>query len=312
MAVHPLIRAFLTLNTEPNGPDPRPVAERRAADARGLTMRTVMRRTRRPLKVTEHRIPVTDGEITVRVSTPLGPGPHPAHVYFHGGAFWLGSMDEYDPLCRWYAAEAGCAVVNVDYRLAPEHPYPTPPEDCYAAFRWTVTEATDLGIDPARVSVGGTSAGGSLAAAVTLMARDRGGPAPTFQLLEIPTLDATLSSPSIAEFATGHLLTRDFMREAADFYVPDESRRREPYASPLLAEDLTSLPPARIAVAECDPLRDEGESYGARLRQAGVPVEVRRYAGHVHGSLYVTRALPSARRFLADNVAALREAHTTD
>ena len=235
--------------------------------------------------------------------------PLPAHVYFHGGAFWLSTIDEYDQLCRWYAAEAECVVVSVEYRLAPEHKFPTQPEDCYAGLLWTVDQADSLGIDTSRLSIGGTSAGGSLAAAVSLMARDRGGPRLVFQLLEIPALDCTMSQPSIQEFATGYVLTRAKMDEAIGFYLADPKQALDGYASPFLADDVSGLPPALIMTSEYDPLRDEGERYGLRLRAAGVPVEIRRYRGHIHGSFYMTRLLPSARRASAAGVAALRRAY---
>ncbi len=274
-------------------------------------MRTLFRRTSAAITTTDHIVPVDDGEITVRVYRPAAGGSLPAHVYIHGGAFWLGSVAEYEPLCRWYADKARCVVVSVEYRLAPEHKFPTQPEDCYAALAWTAGHAEMLGIDPRRLSIGGTSAGGSLAAAVTLMARDRGGPQLIFQLLEIPATDCTMSQPSIDLFANGYLLTRAAMQEAVRFYLADPTQATEPYASPMLAPDLSRLPPALILTAEYDPLRDEGELYGERLRAAGVPAVVRRYPGHIHGSFFATRLLPSSRRCIDDASVALQMAHAT-
>jgi acetyl esterase len=201
--------------------------------------------------------------------------------------------------------KAGCVVVSVEYRLAPESPYPGPVEDSYAALTWTADNADRLGIDPARIGVGGVSAGGGLAAATALMARDRGGPQLKFQLLEIPVTDTTLSQPSVEEFATGYGLTRAELSEGYGFYLPDDTQAHEPYASPLLADDLSGLPSAFVLTCECDPLRDEGEAYAARLRAAGVDATLYRAAGHIHGSTYMTRFLPSARAALAATTAAL-------
>ena len=316
MPLRPLLRLTVPLVGRLDRPKPgATVEERRAADAASpLGMRTLSRRSRKPVAERDHAVPVEGGSIRVRVYTPVAAvasadGPLGVHVYFHGGAFWLSTVDDYDPLCRWYAAEAGCVVVSAEYRLAPEYKYPTQPEDCYAALLWTVANAELLGVDTARVSVGGTSAGGSLAAAVTMMARDRGGPSLVLQVLEIPALDCTLSGASVQEFASGYVLTRAAMDEAVEFYLADPAQAYEPYASPLLAEDLSGLPPALVLTAEYDPLRDDGESYGTRLRAAGVPVEIRRYRGHIHGSFYITRFMPSARRASAAAVAALRRAH---
>ena len=160
-------------------------------------------------QIDDRVIPVDGGEITVRVYTPDGDGPFPAHVYFHGGGFWLGDLDFSDGTCRELCDGAKCVVVSVDYRLAPEHTYPTAPEDSYAALLWTVAHADELGIDTTRVSVGGASAGGNLAAVVALMARDRSGPPLVAQVLEIPVTDLTMSQPSVVENGEGYLLTRD-------------------------------------------------------------------------------------------------------
>ena len=285
------------------------MAQRRAASARALLqMHTVTARGSWSVRTVDHQVPVTGGEILVRSYRPAA-APEtrlPVLVYLHGGAFWLGSVAEYDPLCRWYAGAVGCVVVSVDYRLAPEHRYPTAPEDSYAALLWVVEHAAELGVDPSRLGVGGFSAGGNLAAVLTLMARDRGGPAIAFQVLESPVVDLTMSQPSTVQFATGFGLTRDKMVEGYGFYLADAAQAGEAYASPLLADNLSRLPPAYIRTAEYDPLRDEGEAYALRLTESGVHAEVRRVPGHVHASVYLTRALPSARRALDQTAAAIR------
>lgn len=255
----------------------------------------------------DHRVPVAGGEITVRVYVPDAEGPLPAHVYFHGGGFWLGTLEMSDDGCRARAVEAGCIVASVDYRLAPEATWPVPAEDCFTALRWVVDHAGDLGIDPARVSVGGASAGGNLAAVVALMARDRGGPPLVLQVLEIPVTDLTLSQPSIDENGTGYLLTRASIEQYTAYYLADPADATHPYASPLLADDLTGLPPAVVMTAEFDPLRDEGEAYARRLAEAGVPVEIARWDGQFHGSQGMAKLIPDeAAAYQSAIVAALR------
>jgi acetyl esterase/lipase len=256
-------------------------------------------------------LPVVVGtdEITVRVYTPDAAGQLPAHVYFHGGAFWLGDLEQGDADCRFLARDAGCVVVSVDYRLAPEHPFPIPAEDCYAATAWVVEHAAELGVDPTRVSVGGASAGGILAAAVSLMARDRGGPNLVFQVLDIPVTDSRMNTASYEDFAEGYLLTRAAMEQGWGYYLADPADAVNPYASPMHATDLAGLPPALIVTAQYDPLRDEGEEYGRRLQAAGVPATIRRWDGMIHGSAAFTKLLPQARQCRADVAALLREAY---
>ncbi|WP_375424603.1 alpha/beta hydrolase [uncultured Friedmanniella sp.] len=313
MGVRPVLRPLLALANAAArraGPPQGTVAERRAAAARGpLQMRVVTARGRTRVVAEDHRVSVEGGQIGVRRYRPAGrSGPLPTHLFLHGGSYWLSDVDDYDPICRSYAGGADCQVVSVDYRLAPEHPFPTGVEDAYAVLLWVAANAGDLDVDLARLSVGGISAGGGLAAALTLMSRDRGGPALCFLAVDIPSFDLTLSQPSIAEFGEGYLLTRASLMEACDFYLPDPELARHPYASPLLAEDLSGLPPAHVLTCECDPLRDEGEAYAARLREAGVAVSTYRAAGHVHGSIYTTRFLPSARAAVAATTTALRTA----
>jgi acetyl esterase len=259
--------------------------------------------------IDDRTVPVDGGEIAVRVYTPKGSGPFPAHVYFHGGAFWLGELDHFDTGCSELCAGAECVVVSVDYRLAPEHKFPTPVEDCYAALLWTVAHADELGIDPARVSIGGGSAGGNLTAVVAMMARDRGRPPLVLQVLDIPVTDLTMSCPSVVENGAGYLLTREAIEQYVDFYLEDPDDAKDPYASPLLADDLSGLPPAVVMTAEFDPLRDEGEAYAARLADAGVPVTQKRWLGHVHGSVAMTAIVPSAREWRDEVVEALRAAY---
>jgi acetyl esterase len=245
--------------------------------------------------VTDHRVPVAGGEITVRAYSPGGPGPHPALVYYHGGGWVIGDLYTHDGLCRSLSAAAGCAVLSVDYRLAPEAKYPVPVEDSYAALLWIVANAGRLGIDRRRIAVGGDSAGGNLATVMALLARDRRGPALALQVLIYPVTDHDLDTVSYRENATGYVLTRDAMRWVWDHYLAHEAQGREPYASPLRAPSLAGLPPALVITAEYDPLRDEGEAYAARLRDAGVPVTLTRYPGMFHGFVRLTKFLDQAR-----------------
>ena len=256
----------------------------------------------------DHRLPVAGGEITVRAYSPGGPGPHPALVYYHGGGWVIGDLYTHDGLCRSLTNAARCAVLSVDYRLAPESKYPVPAEDSYAALRWVVANAARLGIDPRRVAVGGDSAGGNLATVVALMARERGGPALVHQVLIYPVTDHDLTTPSYVENATGYVLTREGMRWFWSHYLARESQGREPYASPLRAPRLAGLPSALVITAEYDPLRDEGEVYAARLRDAGVPVTITRYAGMFHGFIRMTRILDKARTALDEIAGSLQKA----
>jgi acetyl esterase len=258
---------------------------------------------------TDHRVRVSRGEITVRVYTPFGSGPFPAHLHFHGGGFWLGMLEQSATKCCETAQGAGCVVVAVGYRLAPKHKFPVAPEDCFRAFTWVIDNAADLGIDARRVSVGGVSAGANLAAVVTLMTRDRGGPPLVLQVLEVPVTDLTLSFPSMTEYGTGYVLTKEACARNARLYLAEPDQATDPYASPYFADDLSGLPPALVVTAEFDPVRDEGEAYAHRLEAAGVAVTSVRMRGHVHGSMAFTKLLPSAREHRALVHAALREAY---
>lgn len=252
---------------------------------------------------------VDGGRITVRIHRPRRAGRLPLHVFLHGGGWCIGTLEERDPRCRAIAGGAGCVVASVDYRMAPENTYPTAPEDCYGALCWLVEHADELEIDPSRVSVGGESAGGNLAAVVCLMARDRSGPEIRHQWLDVPATDLTMSQPSIHATPPGYLLDYAEMVEYRDHYLPDpEKQVLEPYASPLHAEDLSGLPPASILTCGFDPLRDDGRVYAARLEESGVTVHHTHLAGHVHPSFAFTRLVASARQYEQDSIAALAAA----
>jgi acetyl esterase len=258
--------------------------------------------------VADHRVPVKGGAIIVRVYSPGGPGPHPALVYYHGGGWVIGDLYTHDGFCRSLTNAARCVVVSVDYRLAPEFKYPVAVEDSYAALVWTVASAARLGVDPRRVAVGGDSAGGNLATVVALVASERGGPALVHQVLIYPVTDCDFGTPSYLENATGYLLTREGMRWFWNHYLAREAQGLERYASPLRAPSLAGLPSALVITAEYDPLRDEGEAYAARLRDAGVAVTLTQYPGMIHGFIRMTRILDKARTALGEIAGSLQKA----
>jgi len=230
-----------------------------------------------------YRLASREREIGLRVYTPVGPGPHPAIVYYHGGGWVIGSLETHDHLCRALTNRCGSVVISVDYRLAPEHPFPAAPNDSYTALRAVIDNAQELGVDPERISVAGDSAGGNLAAVVSLMARDRGGPLPRAQVLIYPATDRPTTTASYRENGEGYLLTRASMEWFWGHYLTgDAGAGANPLASPARAASLRGLPPALIITAEFDPLRDEGEAYAERLREAGVPTRCSRYDGAIH------------------------------
>jgi acetyl esterase len=261
----------------------------------------------------EHLVPVDGGEVRARVYTPAGSGPFPALLHFHGGAWIMGSFawPTFATAARDLAERVPCVVVDVDYRLAPEHQFPDGLEDCYASLLWLAERAAELNVDPARIAVGGDSAGGALAAAVCLLARERGGPAIAAQILEVPATDHAHVERyrSAIDFATGYGLDTESLVAGRRAYFSDPQDALSPYASPILADDLTGLPPATIFTAEFDPLRDSGEAYGRRLSEAGVPTVVRRQPGHIHGSSFLLYpGWEGARRWRDELVEAARGA----
>jgi acetyl esterase len=274
-----------------------PVAERRAAIHRGMDQRgAAVALPPPPVTVTDHTVSVEGGEISVRTYRPDLQGVLPCHMYVHGGGWWLGELRHRDATCAHRAVDAGCVVVSVAHRLAPEYRFPVPVRDCSTALRWIATHSDLLGADPSRLSIGGDSSGANLAAATTLVAREEGGPTLAAQVLEIPALDLTMSQPAITGTAEPVLLTRDELADNIARYADPEDRRH-PHASPLLAPDLSGLPPALIMTAEHDILRGDGAAYARRLTEAGGSAELVEWAGHVHGSHDMTAVLESARQW---------------
>lgn len=258
-------------------------------------------------KVEDLRVPGDGVDVPVRVYTPAGERAG-ALVWLHGGGWVIGSIETNDATCRALANEAGCVVVSVGYRLSPEAKFPLPLDDCYAAAAWTVAHAEGLGVDAGAVAVGGASAGGNLAAAVALMARDRGAPGLVYQLLVYPAVGNDDSSQSFQDNGEGYGLDRTTMRWYWDHYVRDEADATNPLVAPLLAEDLSGLPPALVITAEYDPLRDDGEAYADRLREAGVETTCSRYDGMIHGFFSAGAPVDRTWDAIAEAAAALRGA----
>lgn len=257
-------------------------------------------------RVQELTIPARDGaQLRARLLAPDSTSKLPVLLYLHGGGFTIGSIDTHDTLCRVLAQRSGAAVLTVDYRLAPEHRFPTAVNDAWDALRWLAgAGAAGLGLDAARIAVGGDSAGGTLAAVSAIQARDAGLPL-ALQLLIYPGTTAHQDTPSHASYADGPMLDKAEIDWFFAQYI-DPSEREDWRFAPLLADDVEGVAPAWIGLAECDPLVDEGVLYGDKLRMAGVAVELEIYRGVVHGFVQMGRALPEARRFHEDAAAALR------
>jgi acetyl esterase len=284
MALDPKIRRLLDLSAggPPIGTVPVEVMRGEAPSQMAAWYRMGLVST--PVAAVENRgIPGPAGVLPVRVYTPEGRGPFPLVVFFHGGGWVLGDLDTHDRFCRALCASAGCVVVSVGYRLAPEHPFPAASDDALAATRWVAAYAAEIGGDPVWIAVAGDSAGGNLAAAATLRIRDEGGPVLRGQLLIYPGLRyPSPPTPSYVENAEGYGMTREAATWFWDKYLGDRTHATNPLAAPLLAPDLGGLPPALVVTAQYDVLRDEGELYAQRLRAAGVPTRLSRYDGVHH------------------------------
>ncbi|HEV2782502.1 MAG TPA: alpha/beta hydrolase [Actinophytocola sp.] len=278
-------------------------ARRNAEAAGGLISGPVIQ----PVRVRELLIPGDDGAIPARLYTPEGLAEgSPLLVYYHGGGWVICSVDTHDNLCRFLATHAGVRVLSVDYRLAPEHPFPAAPADALRAFEYAARHAGELAVDASAIAVGGDSAGGNLAAVTSYQALRSGGPRPAFQLLIYPGTDMAHRHPSRDLFAEGFFLTDEDITWFLGHYCPEPDRRSDPLASPLLADDLRGLPPTYVATAGFDPLRDEGEAYARRLAEAGVPVVLNRHADLIHGFASFTGVGRRFREALAEAAGALR------
>lgn len=307
VTVHPQVQALLDAMAQADGA---PLHELSPTDARATyKMLASMEQGEEVDRVDDRHIPGPDGDVPVRVYTPHAAvgAAHGVLVWLHGGGFVIGDLDTADATCRALANRAGCVVVSVDYRLAPEHRAPAAVDDCLAALVWTVENFELLGVDASKVAVGGDSAGGNLAARLCQRVRDEFGPDIDFQLLVYPVIDLTQSHPSMEDNAEGYFLTKDLMTWFIRHYIGDGDPK-DVSVSPLYADDLSGLPPALVITAEYDPLRDEGEAYAARLRDAGVPTELVRYDGQIHGFMAMAWMLDDGKAALDRAGAALRAA----
>jgi acetyl esterase len=262
-------------------------------------------------EVSSVRLLVADGRIAMRAYRPAGVAAQeilPALLYFHGGGWVIGDLDTHDVLCRQLANGARCAVFSVEYRLAPEHPFPAAVEDAVAATRWVVLHARELGLDPARVAVGGDSAGGNLATVVALDGRDRAGPALCFQLLIYPGTDQRCGFPSHQRNGEGYLLTRQSIAYFRGHYLPRADDWLDWRASPLLAKSLAGLPPAFVLTAGFDPLLDEGLAYAERLAKENVEVAYREFPDMIHGFILFGGVLDAANAAVEECCVRLRTA----
>ncbi|MEU7975092.1 alpha/beta hydrolase [Micromonospora sp. NPDC049089] len=279
MAAHPEVAAYRAARAAAGAPPlyAQTLSEARAADLAAI--RAGSGAVEPVTEVRDERIPGPAGELPLRVYRPAGSGPLPTLLYFFGGGWTLGSIDTADGICRRLANAVPCQVITVGYRLAPEHPFPAAVHDCHAATSWIARHADELGADPTRLAVGGDSAGGNLAAAVTLLSRTDGPPLAA-QLLVYPNTDQS-GEPAGDEDPA--LFNRRSVVWYRRNYLVDPAHARDPLASPLLAEDLSGLPPALVITAELDPLCAEGQRYADRLRDAGVPTRLAHYPGMIHG-----------------------------
>jgi acetyl esterase len=304
MALDPIVKALLDAAAAMDAPSFDQLTPQQARDMYLLT-----RRVEQPEpvdRVEDINVPGPAGDIPARLYAPKSDGPQPALVYFHGGGFVIGDIESHDALCRMLANRARCAVVSIDYRLAPEHKFPAAADDCYAATAYIHQNAASFGIDPSRIAVGGDSAGGNLAAVTALIARDKAGPPLVLQLLIYPVTDYNFDTSSYSDNAQGYFLTQATMRWFWAHYLTGDADGANPHASPLRAASLAGLPPAHVITAEYDPLRDEGNAYAGRLRDAGVQVTHKLYNGQIHGFLHMNELIPTGRAAVDECAVILR------
>ena len=302
----PETQGLLAMLEEAGGPD---ISEQTPEEARAAiaNFAAMQAGAPEPARVENRTVPGPAGDIPVRVYASEGDNL-PVVMYFHGGGWVLGDIDSHDGTCKQLLAELGDAVVvSVHYRLAPEDKYPAAADDCYAAAAWVAENGAEIGADGSRMAVCGDSAGGNLSAVVSQMARDKGGPAIAAQVLHVPVTDHNYSYPSYTENAEGMLLTRASMVWFWDHYLPNADAGQEAYAAPIKAADLSGLAPALIQTAEFDPLRDEGEAYGAAIEAAGGDVTVHRYDGVVHDPFMMFAIIPTGIECLKEAAAFINE-----
>ena len=307
MPLDPQAKTLLDQIASVNGPKLHTLSAPDARRVTGSMFQAPPEKIEKVFKIENRKIPGPAGSIPIRVYTPEGPGPFPVLVFFHGGGWVICDLDSHDAPCRQLTNKAGCVTVSVDYRLAPEHKFPAGVEDCFAATKWVAENAKELNVDANRLAVGGDSAGGNLSAVISQLARDASGPKIALQLLIYPATEAELDTQSHKTF-TDYFLTRDDILWFWAHYLRGPADRKDPRVAPALAKSFKGLPPALIITAEFDPLRDEGEAYGEKLRAAGVPVTISRYEGMIHGFVSMSDVLDKGKQAIDESAAALRKA----
>ena len=289
MPLDPAVKLLLDQTAAAGGPTLRDAGVEQGR----VMMQTLAMMEGDPIDVAHVEALTLAGTIPARAYAATKDGPRPIIVWYHGGGFVIGDLETADRTCRKLATHTGALVVSVDYALAPERPFPAGPNDCFDALRWVIDNAATIGGDPSRVAVAGDSAGGNMAAVTAIRARDEG-ISLRFQLLVYPVTDCTMTSTSYTENAEGYLLTADSMDWFINHYLSGGADPKDPRVSPLFADDLRGLAPALVITAEFDPLRDEGEAYAERLKDAGSEVELKRFDGQIHGFFGMGAVIPTA------------------
>ena len=310
MPLDPIVKAFLDQLAGTPGPKMWEMSPPEGREAFRALMQFVGPKDVPIGKVENRKIPGPGGEIPIRIYSPIAAGSDalPAFVFFHGGGFVIGDLDTHDGLCRMLADDAGCRVIAVDYRLAPENKFPAAVDDAFAATSWVEANASELGVDANCIAVGGDSAGGMLSAVVCQMAKEKGKPKLCFQLLLFPGTHLDAKTASRQENREGYFLEGETLDWFFAHYVGSEADMSDARASPLLAKDFTGLPPAFVMVAGFDPLHDEGVEYANKLKAAGVTVTLADYPDLVHTFIYLQTVLPQAREAMKAAAGALKTA----
>jgi acetyl esterase len=305
--LHPEVRALLEMMDAQGAP---PLETQDPIEARNMRLEPMKMLGGEPEalgRVEDLVIPTPGGALPVRVYASEPGGIRPALVFFHGGGWVFGNLETHDAVCRALAKESGAVVISVDYRLSPEHKFPAAVDDAQAATQWVAAHAESLGIDARRIAVGGDSAGGNMATVVAMRCRDAGGPALAAQVLLYPVTDlSSFDTASHRELGEGYFLTGAAMDWFTGHYLASADHKRLPEVSPLLAPNVSGLPPALVVTAEFDPLRDEGEAYAERLKKAGVPVTVSRYPGMIHGFVSMRGVLSGGRQAITETAQFVR------
>lgn len=309
MPLDPLVKAFLDRAAQIPRPKPWEMPPMLARQSFAGMLQLTGPKDVAVGKVENITIPGPGGDIRARVYAPVAAsGPMPGLIFFHGGGFVVGGLDSHDGLCRQLVSEGGFSVVAVDYRLAPENPYPAAMDDALAATLWIEKEAAALGLDAGKLAIGGDSAGAMLAAIVTQKVREKGGLKLAYQLLMFPNTQIGGQTRSLSEFASGYFLERRMMDWCFSLYLPPGVDRDDPSVSPLKAADFSGLPPAYVMLAGYDPLHDEGMAYADKLRAAGIAVQIADYPGLVHCFTYLQTVLPQAQSAMTAAAKAVRAA----